>query len=35
MSIFDKYNDLIMSYLKRNQDLSEAKFIQFIHNQLE
>ena len=32
MGIFDKYNDLVLSYFKRDEYLSGARFIQYIHN---
>ena len=29
---FDKYNDLVLSYFKWDEDLSGVNFIQYIHN---
>ena len=32
--IFEKFNSLVLSYLKQDTDLSGARFIQYIHNLL-
>ena len=32
MGTFDKYNDLVLSYFKRDEDLSGVNFVQYIHN---
>ena len=32
MGTFDKYNDLVLSYFKQDEDLSGVNFVQYIHN---